>query len=203
MSFTDPIDATGYDFEQWIRFAFDHPVSDTPWYYGEEVFFTCDPHTVIGYYTRLFHNPRPVLSHYDEAHVEQGLWFVVGSQLSEWLWDADIPQRLRVECVEAMSVMFREFLIDHPLDTSCFMWWDMLRYFGDSPDPAIVSSICLTLDQVLRLPARHCQMSALHGLGHLNHESKEGIIRSYLAANPKIDDELRQYAEHAIAGRIL
>jgi hypothetical protein len=35
-----PIDATGYDFETWIRFAFDHPVSDTPWYYTEEMDFT-------------------------------------------------------------------------------------------------------------------------------------------------------------------
>jgi hypothetical protein len=203
MSFTDPIDATGYDFENWIRFAFDHPVSDTPWYYTEEIDFTCDPQTVIGYYTRLFHHPRPLLSQYDEARLEQGLWFVVGSQLSEWLWDADIPQNLRVECIEAMPVMFREFLTDHPLDTACFMWWDMLRYFGESPDPAIVSTMSLALDEVLRLPARHCQLSALHGLGHLKHESKEGVIRSYLAASLNIDDELRKYAEHAIAGTVL
>jgi hypothetical protein len=27
MSYEDPIDATGYDYEQWIRFAFDHPVA--------------------------------------------------------------------------------------------------------------------------------------------------------------------------------
>jgi hypothetical protein len=203
MSFTDPIDATGYDFEHWIRFAFDHPVSDTPWYYSEEMYFECDPQTVISYYTRLFHNPRPLLSQYDEARIEQGLWFVVGSQLSEWLWDADIPLHLRVECIEAMPAMFRKFLIDHTLDTSCFMWWDMLRYFGESPDPNIVSSMERALDQVLGLPARHCQLSALHGLGHLNHDSRERIIRSYLSANPDIDDELRKYAEDAIAGTIL
>jgi len=203
MSFTDPIDATGYDFESWIRFAFDHPVSDTPWYYAEETYYTCDPQTVIGYYTRLFRDPRRLLSQYDEARLEQGLWFAVGSQLSEWVWDADIPLHLRVECIEAMPLMFREFLIDHPLDTSCFMWWDMLRPFGESPDPAIVSTMSLALDQVLPLPSRHCQLSALHGLGHLNHESKERIIRSYLSTNPDIDDELRQYAEHAIAGTVL
>jgi len=55
----------------------------------------------------------------------------------------------------------------------------------------------------LLLPIRHLQMSALHGLGHLEHESKEGIIRSFLLANGEIDDEMREYARNAIAGTTL
>ena len=53
------------------------------------------------------------------------------------------------------------------------------------------------------IPERHCRMSALHGLGHLPHESKEAIIRRFLSANQDVDDEMRQYAEDAIAGRVL
>src|SRR4051812_35410033 len=101
MSYDDPIDATGYDYEQWIRFAFDHPVSEEPkrpWYYTEEMHFVCDPNVVIAYYTRLFRTPR-TLSAYDDARVEQGVWFAVGSQLARWLWDADIPLELRLECI--------------------------------------------------------------------------------------------------------
>jgi hypothetical protein len=203
MSFTEPIDAMGYDFDRWIQFAFDRPVSEHPWYYTEEMYFVCNPQSVITYYTRLFRNPRPPLSQYDDARIEQGLWFVVGSQLSEWLWQNEVTLQLRLDCVDAMPAMFREFLLDHPLDTACFMWWDMLRYFGDSPDASIVAGMLRALDQVLQLPARHCQMSALHGLGHLKHESKETIIRSFLSANRDVDDEVRQYAENAIAGRLL
>ena len=122
MSYEDPIDATVYDYEQWIRFAFDHPVAEKPWYYTEEMHFVCDPNVVITYYTRLFRNPRAPLSVYDDARLERGMWFVVSSQLAQWLWDADIPLELRLECIAAMPTMFREFLADRPLETACWMW---------------------------------------------------------------------------------
>jgi hypothetical protein len=83
------------------------------------------------------------------------------------------------------------------------MWWDMLRYFGDDPDDRIVDAMVRALEDVLRSPVRHCQMSALHGLGHLQHESKETIIRSFVAANRDIDSEVLQYANAAIAGTVL
>jgi len=203
MSFTEPIDATGYDFHSWIRFAFDHPVSDNPWYYTEEMYFVCDPENVITFYTRLFQDPQSTLSSYDDAHIEQGLWFIVGSQLNDWLWDDEHPLQLRLDCIAAMPMMFRNFLVEHPLETACFMWWDMLRSFGDDPNASIVGAMIRALEEVLQLPTRHLQMSALHGLGHLKHESKERIIRSLLLANAEIDEEMREYAENAIAGTTL
>jgi hypothetical protein len=203
MSFLEPIDATGYDFDAWIRFAFDRPVSEAPWYYAEDMNFECDPSRVIGYYTILFRDPRRFLSPYDEAQLEQGFWFVVNAQLSDWVWSNDWPLQLRVDCIAAMPTMFREFLSEHPLDTACFMWWDMLRYFGDAPDGRIVDAMVRALEEVLRSPVRHCQMSALHGLGHLQHDSKETIIRSFVAANPDLDSEVAQYANQAIAGTVL
>jgi hypothetical protein len=39
MSFTEPIDMTGYDFDRWIQFAFDHPVSGRSWYRTEEMHY--------------------------------------------------------------------------------------------------------------------------------------------------------------------
>src|SRR5262245_9493633 len=117
MSYADPIDATAYNYEQWISFAFDHPVAEKHWYYTEEMHFLCDPKVVITYYTRLFRNPRASLSAYDDARLEQGIWFVVGSQLAKWLWDTDIPVELRLECIAAMPAMFRELLADRPLET--------------------------------------------------------------------------------------
>ena len=203
MSYEKPIDATGYDYERWIRFAFDHPVSGKPWYYTEEMHFVCNPSAVITYYARLFRDPWPSLSAYDDARLEQGVWFVVGSQLAEWLWDDDIPLNLRLECVAAMPAMFREFLADRPLETACWMWWDMLRTFDDHPDARIVEAMVRALAEVLLVPARHCQMSALHGLGHLRHESKEEIIRAFLGNCPALDNEIGEYAQKAIAGTVL
>ena len=203
MSYEDPIDATGYDYAEWIRFAFDHPVGEKPWYYTEEMAFVCDPKVVITYYGRLFRDPRASLSAYDDARLEQGLWFVAGSQLAQWLWDADIPLDLRLDCIAAMPTMFREFLADHPLDTACNMWWDMLRSFESDPAPRIVDAMVAALTEVLELRTRHCQMSALHGLGHLKHPAKESIIRAFLSRSGDLDNEIVQYAEQAIAGTVL
>ena len=203
MSFADPIDATGYDFETWIRFAFDHDVSDPPWYYTEEMHFVCDPSRVVTHYTRLFRDPRATLAPFDEGRLEQGLWFIVGSQLSEWLWSEDVALALRLDCIAAMPAMFRELLLDHPLDTTCFMWWDMLRYFGDDPDERVVDAIVRALAEVLQIPATHCQMSALHGLGHLQHGSRVPIIRGFLASHPDLDEEIVRYADIAMSGSVL
>lgn len=203
MSYENPIDATGYDYEQWIRFAFDQPIAEKPWYYTEEMAFICDPKLVIAYYTRLFRDPRATLSVYDNARLEQGVWFVVGSQLAHWLWDTEIPLELRIDCIAAMPTMFREFLAEHPLDTACSMWWDMLRSFDKDPDPRIVEAMVAALTQVLKLPMRHCQMSALHGLGHVKHHAKEEIIRAFLLRSHDLDSEVVQYAEKAIAGTVL
>jgi hypothetical protein len=203
MSYTEPIDATRYDYEQWIRFAFDQPVAAEPWYYTEAMAFVCDPHMVIRHYARLFRDPQASLSAYDDARVEQGLWFVVHSQLSEWLWDDDIPVDHRLDCIAAMPAMFREFLIDRPLEEACWMWWDMLRTFDDDPDPRIVESMVRALAEVLQLPARHCRMSALHGLGHLKHPAKEEIIRTFISASRDLDADLLEYAESATKGAVL
>ena len=83
------------------------------------------------------------------------------------------------------------------------MWWDMLRTFDDDPDPLIVEAMVRALAEVLQLPARHCQMSALHGLGHLRHREKEEIIRGFVSADRDLDAELLEYAESAIRGTVL
>lgn len=203
MSFLNPIDTTRYTYEEWIRFAFDHPVSDPNWYHTEEGEFECAPAIVISYYTRLFREPCKFLLSYDEVRLEQGCWLIASEQLSKWLWDGDLSIDLRRACIEAMPMLFRDFFQDHPLETACSMWWDMLRNFKGNIDSRIVDAMVNALEKTLQLPARHCQMSALHGLGHLQHKSKEAIIQAFLAHQSNVDTELRDYAEMAIAGKVL
>src|SRR5438034_6061378 len=179
MSYLEPIDTTAYTCDEWLRFAFDHPVAKELWYYSEEMHFRCNPMTVLKYYTRLFRDPVSLLSLYDDEHLEQGFWFIVGSQLAEWLWDDELSLELRIECITAMPTVFREFLSVRPLDQACYMWWDMLRRFDDAGDLKIVEAMVAALEEILDLPARHCQISALHGLGHLQHPSKTAIIGSF------------------------
>lgn len=182
------------------------------WYHTEEFSFVCSPRVVIPYYTRLFREPHASLTVYDDATVDQGLWFALSQcQLGAWLWDTKLPVRPRRECVAAMPTMFREFFVARPLENSaCWMWWDLLRTFHADPDLRIVEAMVRALEEVLRLPARHCRMSALHGLGHVRLDRRisgprysaaaEGIIRAFLETVADLDDELVAYAERALAG---
>jgi hypothetical protein len=123
--------------------------------------------------------------------------------LAEWLWDDELPLDLRLDCIAAMPEIFRKLFVGRPLEQACYIWWDMLRHFGEGGDPRIVAAMVLALEQILPLPARHCRVSALHGLGHLEHPSKATVIETFLRTNPTIDLELRQYAEAAVVGKVL
>jgi hypothetical protein len=198
------IDTTRYSYDEWIRFAFDHPVTEEPWYCSKDVDYRYDAPTVIGYYTRLFLDPPAALLAYDEAHLQQGCWFIGLKQLSDWIWDEKIPRQLRLECIESMSTLFRKFLIDRPLDDVSYMWWDWFAYsFDGEADRVIVEAMFQALREILSLPARHCRYGALHGLGHLDHESKESVIRAYLKEHHYLDERLVRYAEEAISGRVM
>jgi hypothetical protein len=202
MSYFEPIDTRAYGYDEWLRFAFDHPVAKESWYYSEAMHFECDPDTVLKYYARLFRDSKPLAS-YDDAHLEQGFWFIVGSQLGEWLWDDKIAAELRLDCIAAMPTVFRELFASRPLDQACYMWWDLLRHFEDAGDPRIVNAMVVALEEILALPSRHCQVSALHGLGHLKHSRKSAIIERFVRLNPSLDPDLRRYAEAAIGGTVL
>src|SRR5207249_6496983 len=111
--YENPIDARRYTYEDWIRFVFDHPVpadqSDKEWYFEEDYAFICDPNAVLGYYIRLFRDPWPALKPYTDEQIEQGLWFIACNHLLKLFYDEDIPPTMRAECIEAMSVLFRDF----------------------------------------------------------------------------------------------
>jgi hypothetical protein len=101
------------------------------------------------------------------------------------LRDDAIALELRLDCIAAMPTVFREVFVERPLDQACYMWSDMLRDFRNESDSRIVFAMVEALQEVLAIPSRHCQVSALHGLGHLQHPSKV------------------EYAQAAIAGKVL
>jgi hypothetical protein len=53
------------------------------------------------------------------------------------------------------------------------------------------------------VPSESCQTAALHGLGHLHHPDTNELVQSYLARNPSITPDLREYALAAAQFRVL
>ena len=46
---------TNLTFEEWLRYLFDHPVTDQPWYWdADRDSVELEPHRVVAYGTRLF-----------------------------------------------------------------------------------------------------------------------------------------------------
>ena len=128
-------------------------------------------------------------------------------------------------CIESMYLLFSDFFLKEsssrlsglsdaesgPISRVCFMWWDMSRLVDGHLHSCIVAvqAFC-TLAQILELPSRECQESALHGLGHLYWKSKgiehpdnlriEWLVNSWLLRNPNISGELKEFANNAKCG---
>jgi hypothetical protein len=83
------------------------------------------------------------------------------------------------------------------------MWWDLLRNFDDERDAKVKDAMLAALSRILQLDSPHCHLSALHGLGHLEHDGKREIIERFLETNPRLDEEMKAYAAAAIESRVL
>jgi hypothetical protein len=201
------INLNEYSFLEWVKFVFDHPVADEgkkEWYWDERWEWEADATRILEYSTRLFRNPGFLINEYTREQINQGFWFLLGAtgQLSEYIWDKETDWRIREECVRAMADFFRRLFVENPIQESCYMWWDLLLFFTDNPDPKIEEAMLEALSEILVLDSEDCQISALHGLGHLGHEGKKNVIEKYLASHSNLNDETRTYALSAIEGRV-
>jgi hypothetical protein len=189
------------DFENWVQQVFSGP---------EPSFFDlwddaadCETTWQVGHATRLFQAPTFLLADFSQAQVAAGLFKLPSSwQLTDLLWNAEQDWATREACINAMYILYRDLFTITALDGVAFMWWDLLRYWGQDADPRTAKAIVLVLEQVLALPNSDCQLAALHGLGHYGAGRRAAIIDTFLANTP-VSDELREYAVKAKAGDVL
>lgn len=206
-----PIDVTGYSFDEFVRFLFDRPVPETPWWHTD--WMVCSSgvtggisHTVgdgaklLRHLIQLFETAGTLPETYSDAQIEQGLWFIsVMDGLDPPLWDHNLPLALRRQCVLAMEHLFAQLFSQHPLETASLMWWyNFAKGYdldegqtADEDDAAIQRAMFDTIRRVLYIDCARCRESALAGLGALKHPDTPGAIAEFLAANPELDDDLR------------
>jgi len=211
-------DDTHYDistcsFEEFVDFLFGHDVipvpsesgDPVPWYWMAEVEF--DPLLVAGHYIRLFTSPEFLVGRFSGEQLEQGFRAIQSCNLEcsvdELIWDHRVPRDIRESCVRSMEELFGRLFAVCGLEESVDMWWDSLAYdwhccfrnrCSGGEDRLMQDVMFETLGKILTQPFVKCQRSALHGLGHLHHPGTAQLIRDYLARNPEIGAELRDYA---------
>jgi hypothetical protein len=239
-------------FEAWIAYVFDHPITDQMWHMDSDRDYWDElrqPSTTVSYLTRALEDAAAVLAPFSDAQLEQGLWFLVSTGYSSHmlaLLEPSVPRMDRERGILSMFHLFEQLFLprcvrDHlshldrdgrtasnPLNTVCYMWWDILPIGGSPATPALAGAYdaCLqVMQQTLTLESDACRESALHGLGHWHAEYPqrvETMIDSFLQAYeprrkrgkrrggpvtaapvPLLRPELRAYALSARQGCVL
>ncbi len=204
-------------FDEWVKFTFDHPVTDPAWYWSDSWDEFWDawsegfaPEQQLRYATQLFQGASVLLiGTYSIEQINQGLTMLLSGptdfRIADLIWSRQLSLPVREGCIASMVRLFQSVFSRVVVEHACFMWWDELREWDhqEDRDPRSKEAILTALELILNLPSRDCQMSALHGLGHLRHPDKEKIIRGYVQRHSELDEEIREYAQAAIEGTVL
>lgn len=217
---------TELTFDEWLRFVFDHPASDRWWYDTDADEWRGTSSVAVDYLTRLFSDPRRWCQGFSDAQLNDGFWFLLDAHTgngADSLLDDEIPWPVRQYCLEGITTLFQQLFADRcsqrlshfdergvrPLNSICYMWWDLFPTFGPSGKPSQAPFDATAMDvmqRVLQINSQACQESALHGLGHYRyaHPTRvKRIIDEYLRCNPELRPELVAYARDARKGEVL
>jgi len=216
-------------FEEWVLFVFDHHVDDSrlEWYWDIDADrWEGPPALTVEYLTRAFENSQSVFAPYSDSQLNQGLWYLASNACSSHMFalmDASVPWPARQRCINSIHMLYKDCFakrctphLGHldepgagPLNSICYMWWDIIPLAGLPDDPArreMDQAILQVMDATLQLDSIACQESALHGLGHWQPHYAgrvEEIIQGFLGHNKLLQENLRAYAMSALNGCVL
>ena len=218
---------TDLSFEDWLAHCFDHETTGPQWYHEPGAPDWRGPAALtIRHLMRLFDEADLALSTYSDAQVNQGFWYILSNACSDHmhaLTDASVPPAERIACVASIESLYTkcfatrcsEYLSNgarstgeaSPLNSACYMFWDLMPLMPEPEDPqrhALDQAVLRVLEATLRSPSIACQESALHGLGHWAFgfpDDVRAIVTRYLErAQPP--EALRRYAEQAAEGNV-
>ena len=180
----DRTDCEDARYRKWVRWVFDHPVSDPRWFEesGADPWEYDDPAQTVEYLTRLFENALELPARYSLDQISQGLNLLFDSGYSDTmdtLLGQYTPWPERERAIRAMGTVFRDIMAPHCspqlcsdpegsrgstlLNEVCFAWWaDCPLVYRDVPGALRIRMTVLeVLQQILRLPSLACQESAL------------------------------------------
>jgi hypothetical protein len=215
---------TTLPFEEWVAHVFDHDVRSPEWHFDLDApTWDAPVAETLAHITRLFSDPVPQLSRFDDATLNQGFWYLVsntGSTHMFALTDEAAPLPQRHACVRSFVPLFEKLFkarcaeelshnataIGNPLNLACYMWWDIIPFFA-APDVAahreIDDAALQVMADTLAIDSIACRESALHGLGHWCSRYSDrvhAIIDRATASSASWPEGLKTYARAARSG---
>jgi hypothetical protein len=212
--------------DEWVRFIFDHPVTETAWHFDiASPGLTLPATQTATLIAQAFERSGELLRRFTDAQLNQGFWFLVSSGSSDYMFsllDAAVAWPVRRRALRSFVPLFRDVMaprctpsLSHrsepgsALNSACYMWWDLLPLGGPCeagrpPEPIHAEALAV-LAELLEIPHDACRESALHGLGHLAlfHAEAAPIVDAFIERSPDLRRELIAYARQARTGYIL
>lgn len=207
--------------EDLIRFIFDHPATEErgdDWYWSEawaNTVLVTDPAHIVGFLTRLFRAPEPLLHRFTPAQIDQGIWMMFciwgAEHFRHPLWDTSVAWNEREACIAAIPDLYQKLLIP-PLsgfDTPLGGWFMLPDFLTPMYNPELLTGEdedgCRVQEALLNAYLRMLnsgnsmqELAAVHGIFHLPHPEGPSHVRAWMDAHPALDAEVRDYAEQAL-----
>ena len=142
----------GLPFDQWLDYLFGRPVGPSGFRESDDWWDEqADPSLAVEYLTLLFEAADVLLERYPHDQIDRGLWFLAGESghLRPLLgppvpWDA--RRRALLAIAGLYERLFATVCTDHlghldrgpeppdPLNSICYMWWDLFPTWGGRRD---------------------------------------------------------------------
>ena len=91
---------------------FDHPVSKLPWYQLEYCPVWDDsPERLLTFITESFERSGELLTHFSDAQLEQGFWFLLNSDYMVGFGDKNVGLPLRVRALHSFIPLFEQVMV--------------------------------------------------------------------------------------------
>lgn len=185
-----------------------------------------DPARTVEYITRLFTNIDVLAEPYSDGQINQGINYLISNACSNHIFaliSEMVPLRARVACAESFYDVYAKLYArkctsalghvserGNPLNMTCYMWWDIIPFFGRSGDRVceqLDGTMLYVMERTLALDHEACREGALHGLGHWHFaypERVETVIDEFLQAHAeRLSLALAAYARAARRGAVL
>jgi hypothetical protein len=210
-----------------LRYLFDRPVPERngqEWYWDiDEPEFDATPLQWTHIQTLLFANAGTDLAPYSDEQVGMGLNHVMSNNAGDiphMVNDPSVPLTDAIRMVRVLPSLWRDCLGPR-LETGpgpigsrsgrlyfvSYMWFDVWPAFWNAKDiPEWRDAMWQVFCEMLAMPWREAQVSALHGIGHegprLNRPRELQAHMDAFIRNVKNDEELKNYAQAAARGMV-
>ena len=211
---------------KWIEYVFDHTVTDPAWHWAPDASeWEEPPAQVATHVAEAFEESGRLLTRFSDEQLSQAFWFLMSNSCSDFMYalvDSGVPSLSRLRALRSFVPLFEQVMatrcsphlshIDeheaNPLNSACYMWWDILPIHGCPGETARAefdAEVLVVFRRLLSIPHDACRESALHGISEWSfyYPQVSGIVDDFLTSTPNLRPELASYAQRAKVGNVL